>query len=102
MGPPARTPFKYQSLAIVASLQYNKVMSKGYWQRGIELRERTQEVLGTSSLLVRKHNKWYARTVNSKRGRIEPHTLYLGNSIAMAMAKLERLAKEGSNGGKES
>lgn len=92
MGPPARTPFKYQSLAIVASLQYNKVMSKGYWQRGIELRERTQEVLGTSSMLVRKHNKWYVRKDS-----------YLGNSIAMAMAKLERLAKEGEHGsGKES
>ena len=53
-------------------------------------------------MLVRRYNKWYARTVKSNRGRIKTHTLYLGNSIDMAMAKLERLAKEGSDGGKES
>jgi len=53
-------------------------MSKGLWKDGLELRERTQEVLGVP--LVRKHNKWYADT--------EETSTYLGNSIPMAMEKL--------------
>lgn len=64
-------------------------MSKGLWQRGIELRERTMKVLGTA--LVRKYNKWYA-----KEG-----SLYLGSSISAAMKKLDQLAEAGNDGSRE-
>lgn len=49
------------------------------WKEGIELRERTQEVLGVP--LVRKHNKWYAEKGDT--------SIYLGNSISMAQERLD-------------